>query len=96
MNFVDIIAISLSSVFLSVTYHMLLSEGMIFEKLGTWLDTGKQWYKKPLGACIYCASVYISIFMIVLYLTFNPAWAILSIIALSFFLINLIVNYELL
>ena len=91
-----LIYVAVSGALLAYMYHKCLQEGMIFEKIGAWLNEGDEWYKSILGGCIYCNSVYTTLLMLFLYIYVMPAWIFLTIIAGAFFLIGLLDKYEML
>lgn len=81
--------IALSGALLSYMYAVCLEDGMIFERLGRWLETGQK-YKKMLGGCVYCTTPYITGLMYLLYIYANQAWIFVFIIVIAFFIIGLI------
>ena len=56
-----------------IFYNYTLQSGSIFCKLGSLLDKWsegngfKAWVSNPLGACIYCSTTWITIFIMILY-----------------------------
>lgn len=58
---------------IGVLYNYSLSNGAIFGKVGELLDKWSDkggfigWISNPLGACIYCSSTWITIFILILY-----------------------------
>lgn len=58
---------------IGIFYNYTLSNGAILGKLGAilndWADNGgfKGWIANPLGACIYCSTTWIAIFIMVIY-----------------------------
>lgn len=58
---------------IGILYNYSLSNGAIFGKVGELLDKWSDkggfigWIANPLGACIYCSTTWITIFIMVLY-----------------------------
>jgi hypothetical protein len=60
----------------SFGWSNLFNEGMIFERVGKWLDARlPEWLAKPLYACPICNSVWVAITMAVVgVIPYNPWW----------------------
>ena len=50
--------LALCSASFTVFWYEIIQEGMIFEKIGSFL--GDKWYGKPLGVCATCTNVWVS------------------------------------
>lgn len=85
----ELFYIALSGALLSYMYSVTLEDGMLFERLGKWLQTGER-YKKMIGGCVYCTTPYLTVLMYCLYLLSHPVWQIVFIIVIGFFIIGLI------
>ena len=61
-------------------YDMLMWEDMIFEKWGKFLENLPKWIGKPLGSCIYCSNVWLTLIIGVFFVhwTCLPALVVMS------------------
>jgi hypothetical protein len=80
----EIIFLAVSSGAISLMLWEYWQPGMIFSPYGKWVESGKQWWKKPLGACVTCFNAWVTIWIFALWLI--GAWFIvlpLAILAIS-------------
>lgn len=61
-NLVHVSILILTSVSISYMLYDFMQEGMIFDRYGKWLQTINPIFAKPLGLCLKCFHVWISIF----------------------------------
>ena len=98
MIFAEIIAIGVSGALLTYMYHVCLEDGMILGRLGNWLRelAEEVSFAKPLGACPYCASPYITGIMALLYIYAFDVWSGIFLVVIGFFIIGIIDRYGML
>ena len=87
--YADLIFIALVGASLSNLLDDCFQDGMIFSFYGKWINSLDSFISKPLGTCLICFNVWITILMIAIYNICYPAFIILSIISIS----NTILKY---
>ena len=75
--------------FITYLYATLIAEGHILERLGMWLNEEREgkliWYRKPLGACLICCNIWVSLLCLI---TPSEVVTIVGIIGISNYLIQ--------
>ena len=80
---IEILFIALVSACFTDFLDDCMSTGMIFAKYGEWVRSKEHWIFKPLGGCIQCFGVWLTLFMILLYYKVSILFIIFGIIGLS-------------
>lgn len=79
----NILFIGFSSASLANLYDDCLQPGMIFQNIGVWVNFNKSFWKKPLGGCIICTNVWVTILMSLAYIFTPFLFIALAIIGIS-------------
>ena len=89
----DVFTIAFSGVVLSMLYDDLLDEDMLLERLGLWLRDGTFW-KKPIGGCVQCACIWITIAMYFVHLHLYMVWLPLTILGSANLILKLLYKLD--
>lgn len=81
--FVEIILVALAGASLTNFFDDCIQDGMIFGRYGNWLRKDENFWKKPIGGCMICTNVYVTIFMLIMYKFILILFMIFAIIGVS-------------
>jgi hypothetical protein len=90
--FVEIILVALAGASLTNFFDDCIQDGMIFGRYGNWLRKEENFWKKPIGGCMICTNVYVTIFMLIMYKFILILFMIFAIIGVSNTLLKKIIS----
>lgn len=88
----NILFIGFASASLANLYDDCLQEGMLFERFGKWLKTGNTFVKKPLGGCLICTNVWVTVLVALVYITVPMLFMLLALIGISNTILKFIIK----
>lgn len=89
IDVVNVLLIAFAGASLSNFIDDSLADGMILGRYGNYIRDKNKWWLKPLGLCMRCTNVWVTLFLIICFLFSFKIFFMLSIIGIS----NTFLNY---